>query len=456
MLPSCFNYLEILSKDYIGDFLIFLACFFYGISFPIQRYVMLNGIGPITFSALRLSISAILILIFRPLLDINIYQLSNKKNDLFVIEPVTPVTSINNHYPTHIRSKTRAYSFDSSNKTNYVTQKGIKFESKPYQDLERSMSFVKLENFNIKKGYKNANHDKKSTEISSSEYFNLWFMGILIGLNDGIASFLQQISMQRIKGGESAFITSMYVIVVPILECIIPGFESKITYNSLIAALVSIIGVYLLSGCTQKQCLDGANGLALLIALLGMLFWSFSIMIAGKATKTVNCVDFTFILFLVSSVLCFLLAFIFEPDQFHYPYVSISDNFQWILATGLTEALACTLCNIGQKYTVDSRAALIMSLDTVVASISCYIFLGENLSLVQIIGCLLMLLSTLISVFNSKSGQNLDSSSSVDSESNELNNCNKANHHPSYSSTSISFKLFDDKVFIRVPLHENL
>ena len=448
MLPSCFNYLEILSKDYIGDLLIFLACFFYGISFPIQRYVMLNSIGPITFSALRLSISAILILTFRPLFDMNIYQLSNKKSDLFVIEPVTPVTSINNNYTPHIRSKTRAYSFDSSNKS--------KFESKPFNDLERSMSFVKLENFNIKKGYKKANHDKKSTEISSSEYFNLWFMGILIGLNDGIASFLQQISMQRIKGGESAFITSMYVILVPILECIIPGFESNITYNSLIAALVSIIGVYLLSGCTQKQCLDGANGLALLIALLGMLFWSFSIMIAGKATKTVNCVDFTFILFLVSSVLCFLLAFIFEPDQFHYPYASITDNFQWILATGFTEALACTLCNIGQKYTVNSRAALIMSLDTVVASISCYMFLGENLSLIQIIGCLLMLLSTLISVFSSKSEQNLDSSSSsAGSESNELNNCSKANH-PSYSSTSFSFKLFDDKVFIHVPLHEDL
>jgi hypothetical protein len=71
----------------------------------------------------------------------------------------------------------------------------------------------------------------------------------------------------------------------------------------------------------------------------------------------------------------------------------------YILAVGFTEAFACTLCNFGQKYVNDSRAALIMSFESVLAAFACYISIGENLTPSEIAGCAVILLSILLTIF---------------------------------------------------------
>jgi drug/metabolite transporter (DMT)-like permease len=51
---------------------------------------------------------------------------------------------------------------------------------------------------------------------------------------------------------------------------------------------------------------------------------------------------------------------------------------------------------MGQNYSPPTHAAIILSLEGVFASISSYLFLGEVLSMREIMGCLLMLISTLV------------------------------------------------------------
>jgi len=261
--------------------------------------------------------------------------------------------------------------------------------------IEKSASLTKLSEFNSA-----LNSDGNAIICDPNRVtWELWAMGTLLGVNDGIAAILQQISMVTISGGQSAFITSMYVIAVPVIEWILPCAKGHMTPIAWMAAFASIVGVYLLSGCTEQSCFTGPTASGIVFAVLGMLFWSFSIIIAGKATKSVNCVDFTCVMFLVSAVFSLVVASIVEKDQLRYPFTQIMNNWVWIVATGFTEAFACTLCNVGQKYADNSRAALIMSLESVLAAFACYIFIGESLTGVELIGSSVMLLSVVVTMF---------------------------------------------------------
>ena len=119
--------------------------------------------------------------------------------------------------------------------------------------------------------------------------------------------------------------------------------------------------------------------------------------------------------FLISSIVTFFPAVIYESSQWQYPYTSITRNLFWLALVGLTEGLAFTFSNMGQTYTVASQAALIMSMESVFAAVTCYICLGEDMSLLECVGGLILLSSTiLISTETAKSSEDTNSSEEVD------------------------------------------
>jgi drug/metabolite transporter (DMT)-like permease len=371
---------------------------------------MLNGIGPITFSALRLIVSSVLMLLLRPLFSINFnFGIRSSRNDdeveLFdnntygsVNSPRSPrlvrlrsddrpmpvAASLDHHHYQQTRAR-RSKSLDLTHVNTVVSETGRFIPT--FEGLKRSDSFSPETNGPI--------HLPRPAAFD----FKLYFLGSLLGVNDAIAAILQQISMVVITGGQSAFITSLYVVAVPTIEYLFPNLGGHMTIITWIAAFLSVVGVYLLSGCTEDACFTGARAFGVGTAVAGMFFWSASIIIAGKATKLVDCLDFTFISFLVSAIFSLTAAFIFEANHLVYPYESITKNWVNILAVGFTEAFACTLCNIGQKYVHDSRAALIMSFESVLAAFACYVSIGETLTPSEVSGCVVILLSILLTIF---------------------------------------------------------
>lgn len=370
---------------------------------------MLNGIGPITFSALRLIVSSVLMMLLRPLFNINFnFGVRSNHNDdeielvdnrtygsvnsprtprlirLRSDERPMPVASLDHHHYQQTRAR-RSKSLDLTHVNTVVSETGRFIPT--YEGLKRSDSFAEgaIEPIQLPR--------------PAAFDFKLYVLGSLLGVNDAIAAVLQQISMVVITGGQSAFITSLYVVAVPTIEYLFPYLGGHMTMITWIAAFLSVIGVYLLSGCTENACFTGARAFGVGTAVAGMFFWSASIIIAGKATKLVDCLDFTLISFLVSAVFSLTAAFTFEGKHLVYPYESITKNWVNILAVGFTEAFACTLCNIGQKYVHDSRAALIMSFESVLAAFSCYVSIGETLTPSEISGCVVVLLSILLTIF---------------------------------------------------------
>jgi drug/metabolite transporter (DMT)-like permease len=70
-------------------------------------------------------------------------------------------------------------------------------------------------------------------------------------------NYLKQLNISHDdKGGKSAFITTMYVIIVPVIEWVFPCLQGKMTILAWVAALSSVLGLYLLSGCAEESCID--------------------------------------------------------------------------------------------------------------------------------------------------------------------------------------------------------
>lgn len=85
-----------------------------------------------------------------------------------------------------------------------------------------------------------------------------------------MGAVFQQMSMVTISGDKAAFITCSYVVAVPLLEWAIPCIRSdSLSFKSWLAACFSLFGMYLLSGCAEKdnECsstltmLEGGEGL---------------------------------------------------------------------------------------------------------------------------------------------------------------------------------------------------
>jgi len=226
----------------------------------------------------------------------------------------------------------------------------------------------------------------------------LLFYGSILGIANFGGSLLQQIGLVTVTAGKTGFITGMYVVFVPIVEYLIPWYNSTFDVVACVAALVSLFGLYLLSGCAEQQvCFGGAIGEGEVIVFVSMLFWVISIIISDMGTKKVDVVMLTCVDFSVTTIITLVLAFIFEADNWQYPFTAIHDNWKTIILVGFTEAVAFLLSMLGQMYTPPTRAALLFSMEAAVCGIFSYFLLDETLSWIEIFGGSLMLCAAVFS-----------------------------------------------------------
>ena len=247
-------------------------------------------------------------------------------------------------------------------------------------------------------------HEKNSIEGTQLSR-ELYKWATLCGFAAFGGSNLQQIGLSTVSAGKTAFITGMYVIFVPIVEWALPGFGLKLNWRVWASAVVSLLGMFYLSG-TSKPGLPGGEAsfnTGEIIVFISMLFWVISIISADVGTKRgVDGVSFTVWEFAVSTVLSITLAVIFESEYLQYPFHSILKSWKMILLVGITEGVSFLFGTLGQMYIAPSKAALIYSLESVTAAVGAYFFLGETLSHTELFGCFLMLSAAVLCSYQSE------------------------------------------------------
>lgn len=233
---------------------------------------------------------------------------------------------------------------------------------------------------------------EKSFIPFEKEHISLTFKGgITCGLILFLATNLQNTGLIETSPGEGGFITSLYIIFVPIVSLI---FRKKPHFSVWIFAAVAIFGFYLLNITDGKFSISVWEIMVLLCAIA----YSFHIIACEKYGNEMDCILLSCIQFSVVAVLSLAFSFLdtallgFEPinaELFAKSWFSI------VYAAVFSSAVAFTLQIAGQKKVPATAAVLLMSLESVFAVISAWIINpAENaLSTVQVIGCAVIFLA---------------------------------------------------------------
>lgn len=226
----------------------------------------------------------------------------------------------------------------------------------------------------------------RKIEKKSGSIRPLLIPGIICGVCLCIASNLQQVGILYTTVGKAGFITALYIIIVPILGLF---FKNKVKINVWIAAVISVIGAYLL--CMKSGDFSITKG-DILVLLCAVAF-SVHILVIDKFSPRVDGIMLASMQFFVAGIISFIPALIFEQ-------ISITSIFNAavpILYAGvLSSGVAYTLQIVGQKKVEPTAASLIMSLESVVSALSGWFLLNQKMSWIEILGCVIMFAGTVL------------------------------------------------------------
>ena len=208
--------------------------------------------------------------------------------------------------------------------------------------------------------------------------------GIIIGLLAFLGLIFQQMGLELSTVSKASFITSLYIIIVPLLEV----FEGKRPSVKLwIAIIIALIGLYLL--CFSN---DYSLNFGDLLLLGCSLFFAIEIIYIDKYSNRSDGVALTFISQSVVSILALLIAIVKEKPNLASMNSQILPILYLVFIAGM---IATTIQIVFQKDCGPTLASLLMSFESVFGAIGGWLILNQVLSLREIIGCVLVFIAIL-------------------------------------------------------------
>ena len=226
----------------------------------------------------------------------------------------------------------------------------------------------------------------KKELINNQKFFFKY--SLLIGLFLFLGSALQQISLQYTDIANAAFFTIFYVPMVPIIVFFL--FRDKIHWSNWPSVILCVVGGYLLTNFYDATIRKGDT-----LVVLGAIFWALHIIYVGKVIKNFNLPIFIgLIQTLTVSILSLVGAILFEEINIDGIF---KQTYQILYAGILSGGFAFVLQIYAQKNINPTPAAIIFSLEGVIATIAAWFLLSQILNLNNIIGCIFIVLGVLIS-----------------------------------------------------------
>ena len=232
--------------------------------------------------------------------------------------------------------------------------------------------------FESKKIIQEINKDKKYFVVNT----------FLVGLFLFGGTVFQQIALLYTDVANAAFFTIFYVPMVPIIIFFL--YKFPIHWSIWPSVVICVVGGYFLT-----DFYDSTVRLGDLLVIIGALFWSLHIIFIGKIVQKFDIPIFVGIIqtFIVS-FFSIILALIFEEFIFSNIF---AQKIQILYAGALSGGIAFVLQIYAQKNITPAPAAIIFSLEGVIATLAAWILLSQYLNINNIIGCSLILVGVLFS-----------------------------------------------------------
>jgi len=204
---------------------------------------------------------------------------------------------------------------------------------------------------------------------------------ILAGFLLFLAAALQQVGIVYTTAGNAGFITSLYVVLVPVV--VFFGWKEKPHWLSILAVGLAGLGAFLLSTGGRFEVQRGD-----VLELIGALFWALHVVVLGKFASRFEPISFSVGQLLVCGILNLVLGLFFERPVFTLPLAGAA-----VYTAVMSLGICYTLQVWAQRHTPPADAALILSLESVFAVLAGWFLLDERLVGIQIIGCILIFFS---------------------------------------------------------------
>ncbi len=215
--------------------------------------------------------------------------------------------------------------------------------------------------------------------------------GVCCGLALSAASLTQQYGIMYTTVGKAGFITTLYIIIVPFLGLFV---KKKVPIKVWISAVIAVFGLYLIC-MTESMVLSKGDALVLICAFL----FSIQILLIDYVSNKADPVKISCIQFLTAAILSGIGAVIFEKptwDAIVAAYVPI------LYAGVLSSGVAYTFQVVAQRNIDPTVASLIMSLESVIATLAGWVLLGQRLSVTEFIGCALVFAAIILTQLPNK------------------------------------------------------
>lgn len=237
--------------------------------------------------------------------------------------------------------------------------------------------------------------EEKAQEMTVKEMLP----GVLIVAADLVLMVIcQQYGLIYTTVGKAGFITSLYVIGVPIAGLII--LKRKIRKRVWIAAIISVIGFYFISLTGGFEALSKGDILLLIGACTCVVF----VYLMEYFAKRAEACMFTCLQFFFTGLFCLPGALIFEDTTFEM----IREAWAPVLYAGIGICAAgYTLQMIGQKYVPSERATILLSMESLFSLFSGMILLNEALSVREYIGCALIFFAVILAETGTGDGDSI-------------------------------------------------
>ncbi len=204
--------------------------------------------------------------------------------------------------------------------------------------------------------------------------------GVVLGLVLSVAISLQQVGLRYTKIANAGFISSLYVVIVPMLGVLLRHRTGPGTW---IGAALAAAGLYLLSINEHFSIMYGdwyQLGCAIVISI--------QVMLVGHYAPRHDPLALSIVQFVACGVACLAIAIGFEPLRL----ADIQRAAPAILYGGaLSVGVGYTIQVVAQRDAAPAHAAVIFSMEGVFAAIAGWAALGETLSTRALVGRALML-----------------------------------------------------------------
>lgn len=230
------------------------------------------------------------------------------------------------------------------------------------------------------------NNKKEEQIIDKKQMVKIYILATLVGIFIFLGATFQQLGIQYTKSpAKSGFISTLYMVFVPIIGLC---FKKKINKIIWLFLFIALVGSYLIAIDKEFNVELGD-----ILTLICAVSFAFQIVFVDLVNPYMDSIKLSAIQFMIAGVLSTIIMLCTETIDFNLIYKALPAIMYAAIFSG---CIAFTLQIEGQKYTNPTIAAMIMGLESVIALISGLIILKDIPTPRVTIGCILIFVAVIL------------------------------------------------------------